>query len=178
MKNDYNNIEKMIKSRFKKLESYKILKNKAFLYIVFFISLINILDYLFNSNYRALLLFVLISIVFYCFTKNMIIILGLATLITCIINYMQSSNIYNKYYSTPFIEPYKGGRVELAMEAPRIGPNEGEKFREGYTSTTDICGNTLVIEGKQNIKKKPSKKSGSKKSGSKKSGSTSKKRIY
>merc|ERR1712039_667327 len=57
-----------------------------------------IISYLVNNNINAILFFILISILAYLFTKNMIIILGCAIILTFIIYSIQSiSN--NKLYS-------------------------------------------------------------------------------
>lgn len=78
---------------------FNFLTNKYVLYILFFISFINILGYFIEYNYGAVILFSLSIFIIYCFSTNMIIVLGLSIIITNLLTHI--SNIFytsNKDY--------------------------------------------------------------------------------
>lgn len=60
----------------------KLLVNKTFLYVVFFLAITNVLGYLFMGDEQALTQFILIGIITYFFNKNMTIVLLVALLMT------------------------------------------------------------------------------------------------
>lgn len=60
----------------------ELLKNKTTLYVVAFLSVTNVLSYLMNGNWNAVVMFAIISLVSTYFTKNMIVILASALLFT------------------------------------------------------------------------------------------------
>ena len=80
-----------------KIKGYKILNNIYLLYLVFFVTLINLFSLMYNKNYKSVILFSLIVLTIYLFNKNMIIILLTALIITNIMNltYMSVSEGYN-----------------------------------------------------------------------------------
>lgn len=90
-----------------KINTKNILQNKFVLYLVFFLSLISVFGYITTSNYQAVLLFVLISLLTNYFSKNMIIILGAAILGTHLVTLINGSSILNNYSNV--VEGYKDG---------------------------------------------------------------------
>ena len=60
----------------------KLLVNKTFLYVVFFLAITNVLGYLFLGDDRALTHFLLIGIITYFFNKNMAVVLLVALVAT------------------------------------------------------------------------------------------------
>jgi hypothetical protein len=80
-----------------KIKGYKILNNIYLLYLVFFVTLINLFSLMYNKNYKSVILFSVIVLTIYLFNKNMIIILLTALIITNIMNltYMSVSEGYN-----------------------------------------------------------------------------------
>jgi len=60
----------------------KLLVNKTFLYVVFFLAITNVLGYLFLGDDQALTQFILIAIITYFFNKNMTVVLLVALLLT------------------------------------------------------------------------------------------------
>ena len=52
--------------------------NKYVLYVLAFLSIVNILGYFMNRSYGAITFFALVAFLTFCFTKNMIIVLGIA----------------------------------------------------------------------------------------------------
>ena len=69
-----------------KIKGYKILNNIYLLYLVFFITILNLFTLMYNKNYKSVILFSVIVLVIYLFNKNMIIILLTALIITNIMN--------------------------------------------------------------------------------------------
>merc|ERR1712060_5049 len=136
----------------KKLESYKFFKNKIVLYVVFIIALIMIISYLVNNNINAILFFILISILAYLFTKNMIIILGCAIILTFIIYSIQSiSN--NKLYSDA-LSSYNYSFIE-GMENKEdkdndVGESLMELKKQNKKLETKISDKQENQEGKEN----------------------------
>ena len=66
----------------KSLKLDKLLKNKAVLFITFFLSLVTIFGYLVKQNYTAILFFTLVLFLTKHFSGNMIIILGVSIITT------------------------------------------------------------------------------------------------
>ena len=62
----------------------KLLENKYVLYIVFFLAVTNIFGYMVMGNIKAVILFILIGYLVYCFNKNMVIVLLVPLIITSI----------------------------------------------------------------------------------------------
>tara|TARA_B100001093_G_scaffold251785_1_gene241114 strand:+ start:570 stop:1325 length:756 start_codon:yes stop_codon:yes gene_type:complete len=60
----------------------KLLVNKTFLYVVFFLAITNVLGYLFLGDDQAITHFLLIGIITYFFNKNMVVVLLVALLAT------------------------------------------------------------------------------------------------
>ena len=58
-----------------------LLNNKYILYLLFILTLINIAYFIYLKDNHSILIFCLVVILIYLFTKNMIIILGLAIFI-------------------------------------------------------------------------------------------------
>ena len=78
-----------------KINTKNILQNKFVLYLVFFLSLVSVFGYITTSNFQAVLLFVLISLLTNYFSKNMIVILGAAIIGTYLVTLMNGSFILN-----------------------------------------------------------------------------------
>ena len=78
-----------------KINTKNILQNKFVLYLVFFLSLVSVFGYITTSNFQAVLLFVLISLLTNYFSKNMIVILGAAIIGTNLVTLMNGSFILN-----------------------------------------------------------------------------------
>lgn len=68
----------------------KLLVNKTFLYVVFFLAITNVLGYLFLGDDQALTQFILIGIITYFFNKNMTVVLLVALLLT---NFLKVTSI-------------------------------------------------------------------------------------
>ena len=68
----------------------KLLVNKTFLYVVFFLAITNVLGYLFMGDDQALTQFILIGIITYFFNKNMTVVLLVALLMT---NFLKVTSI-------------------------------------------------------------------------------------
>ena len=60
----------------------ELLKSKTTLYVVAFLSVTNVLSYLMNGNWNAVVMFAIIGLVATYFTKNMIVVLASALLLT------------------------------------------------------------------------------------------------
>ena len=57
---------------------FNLFTNKYVLYVIAFLSIVNILGYFINRSYGAITFFALVAFLTFCFTKNMIIVLGIA----------------------------------------------------------------------------------------------------
>jgi len=66
------------------MAKFNLLRNKYVLYILLFLAVTNILGYLAMRDFDSLSLFVATIVVTYYFSKNMIVILGLAILVTAL----------------------------------------------------------------------------------------------
>jgi hypothetical protein len=62
-----------------------VLKNQSLLYGVLFIALVNVLNYLRERNYKAILVFLVFVLLGNCINKNMIIVLGASLVLTHIL---------------------------------------------------------------------------------------------
>jgi hypothetical protein len=78
-----------------KLKTKNLLENKFVLYLVFFVALVTVFSYIVTNNYAPVLLFLLISILTYYFSKNMIVILGAAIVGTHVVSLLNGTNIFN-----------------------------------------------------------------------------------
>ena len=104
-----------------------LLHNKIILYVVFFVSLIQIVYYITFNRYNLVICFILISGLTYFFNKNMIIILMVGIIMTFMIDY----GIKRKYILTKGFEGLKnieGGEEEEEeenIETVEMGKKEG-----------------------------------------------------
>jgi len=69
-----------------KIKGYKILNNIYLLYVVFFITIINLFALMYNKNYKSVVLFSVLTLILYLFNKNMIIILLVSLIIVNSLN--------------------------------------------------------------------------------------------
>lgn len=98
----------------------KLLVNKTFLYVVFFLAITNVLGYLFMGDDQALTQFILIGIITYFFNKNMAVVLLVALLMT---NFLKVTSISvnrkegmeNKEEDMDMEDEEEGG-AELSMD--------------------------------------------------------------
>ena len=114
-----------------KFNTKNLLENKFVLYLVFFLALVSVFSYIISNNYAPVLLFLLISILTYYFSKNMIIILGAAIVGTHIVSLVNGTNIFNGGNREGFVE---GANDDIS------GNREG--FVEG--ANDDISGNNTA----------------------------------
>jgi hypothetical protein len=59
-----------------------LLRNRMVLYVVLFLALVSLLNYLNARNYRSLLIFLVVALLVNCFNKNMTLVLGSALVLT------------------------------------------------------------------------------------------------
>jgi hypothetical protein len=79
-----------------KIKGYKILNNIYLLYVVFFITILNLFSFMYNKNYKSVILFSFITLFVYIFNKNMIIILLSALIVTNSFNLFTVEGYTNK----------------------------------------------------------------------------------
>ena len=91
----------------KSLKLDKLLKNKAVLFITFFLSLVTIFGYLVKQNYTAILFFTLVLFLTKHFSGNMIIILGVSIITTNLLDLF-------RVFSNKNLEGMKHGATEKA----------------------------------------------------------------
>lgn len=77
------------------------INNKYVLYIVAFISLITILNYIINKNFSAFIFFYLIAMITFYFNKNMTVVLLTSIIITYILELAQKYNIIKEGLNHP-----------------------------------------------------------------------------
>ena len=97
-----------------KINTKNILQNKFVLYLVFFLSLVSVFGYITTSNYQAVLLFVLISLLTNYFSKNMIVILGAAILGTYLVTLINGSFVINN--SNNVVEGFTGSESDKVAD--------------------------------------------------------------
>jgi hypothetical protein len=81
-----------------KSELLKILTNKKMLYVVFVLSVLNIIGYLILGNITAVMYFILLGLLVYNFDKNMIIVLGIPLILVNLVVY-QPTYKYTESFS-------------------------------------------------------------------------------
>tara|TARA_A100001015_G_scaffold287177_1_gene356661 strand:- start:115 stop:756 length:642 start_codon:yes stop_codon:yes gene_type:complete len=86
-----------------KANAKMLLKSKAVLYIVFFIAVTNLFSYLMLENYQAVSLFVFVGFLTNYFSKNMIVVMSMAILLT--------SLFVGSKFTFKIIEGFKEGNV-------------------------------------------------------------------
>lgn len=122
-----------------KINTKNILQNKFVLYLVFFLSLVTVFGYITTSNFQAVLLFVLISLLTNYFSKNMIVILGAAIIGTNLVTLINGSFILNN--SNNVVEGFKEGNnpTDGDGDADDATPvNKKEEFATQQLTPADI----------------------------------------
>ena len=128
-----------------KIKGYTILNNIYVLYVVFFITIINLFALMYNNNYKSVILFSILTFIIYLFNKNMIIILLLSLIIVNSINLL--FNPKWEGYDNKKVKPTKAENTkeitkdkesnedDLIIEKPDI--NETLGIEEGYENNED-----------------------------------------
>ena len=128
-----------------KIKGYKILNNIYVLYVVFFITIINLFALMYNNNYKSVILFSILTLSIYLFNKNMIIILLLSLIIVNSINLL--FNPKWEGYDNKKVKPTKAeinkentkekepNEDDFIIEKPDI--NETLGIEEGYENNED-----------------------------------------
>lgn len=82
----------------------KILKNVYILYVIFFISLLNIGWFVYYNNYNSLITFIVSCLIIYIINHNMIIVLGISIIIVNLLNRFDLAQIIDKKegFKNPF----------------------------------------------------------------------------
>ena len=113
-----------------KFNAKKLLDNKYLLYLIFFIAVITVFGFISTNNHTAVVLFLVIALLTYCFSKNMIIILGSAILGTHVINMINNGlNVFN------FQEGFKEGNSESTTSSNKT-PSKEEYSNQKLTPAT------------------------------------------
>ena len=148
----------------------KFVTNKYVLYFVFFLAITNVLGYIMANNLNATILFILSALVTYNFTKNMVIVLGIALIVTNtftvgnvvkegfregITNAKETKDGKGAKTSTngkgPLDEAYENETSELQMHTTSAATEHAENEKEGTTSDDD---NVPSTDGMHLMKKK------------------------
>jgi len=124
-----------------KFNTKNLLENKFVLYLVFFLALVSVFSYIVSNNYAPVLLFLLISILTYYFSKNMIIILGAAIVGTHIVSLVNGTNIFNGGNREGFVE---GANDDISGNNTAAGSTS--TAAAGSTSTA-AAGSTSTAAG-------------------------------
>jgi len=93
-----------------KMKGYALLNNVAFLYFVFFVSLINLFGFMYNEDYQSVFLFSCTALIVYVFNNNMIVVLLISLIFVNLLIFLNRLNI-----STVTIE----GFDEITKEEPK-----------------------------------------------------------
>ena len=148
-----------------KINTKNILQNKFVLYLVFFLSLVTVFGYITTSNFQAVLLFVLISLLTNYFSKNMIVILGAAIIGTNLVTLMNGSFILNN--SNNVVEGFNRGMKMSEGDNPEEDnkdadedADEGDTEQEKFTNqelTPAVIDNIPNIDNLTNLLSKSDK---------------------
>jgi hypothetical protein len=132
----------------------KLLVNKTFLYVVFFLAITNVLGYLFLGDDRALTHFLLIGIITYFFNKNMAVVLLVALVAT---NFLKVTTIsINKVEEGmenkegDDIEEEEDEDMEFSMDMMEELEEAKEGLGEELEETTDATSNGVMGRKKVN----------------------------
>jgi len=132
-----------------KMKGYALLNNVAFLYFVFFVSLINLFGFMYNKDYQSVFLFSCTALIVYVFNNNMIVVLLISLIFVNLLIFLNRLNI-----STMNIEGF-----DEISETPKQDTN---KEVDKDTPLTNITlGNILTTLGateKESSKEKSSPK--------------------
>jgi hypothetical protein len=128
-----------------KIKGYKILNNIYALYIVFFITIINLFTLMYNKNYKSVILFSILTLTIYFFNKNMIVILLMSIIIVNSINLFTPKwegydNKKVKSTKTKSTKDKESNDDDLIIERPDI---EVLDIEEGYANNEDDIVNKL-----------------------------------
>ena len=93
-----------------------LLKNKMVLYLVLFLSLVSLFNFLTSRNYRSLLIFLVVALLVNCFNKNMTLVLGCALVLTHLL--------------TPRQNPFGYGSLLEGIDSPQLKKANDEKNDE------------------------------------------------
>ena len=137
-----------------KINTKNILQNKFVLYLVFFLSLVTVFGYITTSNFQAVLLFVLISLLTNYFSKNMIVILGAAIIGTYLVTLMNGSFILNN--SNNVVEGFKEG-LETNESGKDDATNEKKEDFTNQELTPAVIDNIPNIDNLTNLLSKTDK---------------------
>ena len=133
-----------------KINTKNILQNKFVLYLVFFLSLVSVFGYITTSNFQAVLLFVLISLLTNYFSKNMIVILGAAIIGTNLVTLMNGSFILNN--SNNVVEGFNRGMKMSEGDNPEEDNKDAdEDADEGDTKKEEFATQPLTPAAIDNI---------------------------
>ena len=131
-----------------KFNTKNLLENKFVLYLVFFLALVSVFSYIVSNNYAPVLLFLLISILTYYFSKNMIIILGAAIVGTHIVSLVNGTNIFNGGNREGFVE---GANDDISGNNTAAGSTStaaaGSTSTAAAGSTSTAAGSTSTAAG-------------------------------
>jgi hypothetical protein len=96
-----------------KMKGYALLNNVAFLYFVFFVSLINLFGFMYNEDYQSVFLFSCTALIVYVFNNNMIVVLLISLIFVNLLIFLNRLNI-----STVTIEGFDEV-AETSKEEPK-----------------------------------------------------------
>jgi hypothetical protein len=77
-----------------KLKGYTFLNNKNVLYIVFLVSILNLVGFMYNKDYQSVFLFSCIALITYMFNNNMIIVLLFSLIFVNTLIFLNRLNIH------------------------------------------------------------------------------------
>lgn len=100
------------------------INNKYVLYIVAFISLITILNYIINKNFSAFIFFYLIAMITFYFNKNMTVVLLTSIIITYILELAQKYNIIKEGLNHP---EHEDGETSMVNKPKKRTKNKKPK---------------------------------------------------
>jgi hypothetical protein len=129
--------------------SFKLFQNRFVLYLVLFLALTNMLGYLAVNNWKAITYFIMISLIVNYFTKNMIIILGSAILLTNLL--VVRRNMFG--LSLGFRREGMENKEDTDEEDEDHGEKGKKSIKEGLTKKTNQK-NTENMDVKKNRKQR------------------------
>jgi hypothetical protein len=131
-----------------------LLKSKTTLYVVAFLSVTNVLSYLMNGNWNAVVMFAIVGLVTTYFTKNMIVVLASALLVTnalISLNYLKGvrEGLENPEKDKPKDKENEEG-VRMEKDKPSNNPS---KESDNADTKPEIDYATTISEAYDNLDK-------------------------
>ena len=127
-----------------------LLQNNTVLYIVLFLSVTSMFSYLMSQNYAPVLFFITIAFLTNYFSKNMIIVLGIAVLTTNMLT--STTNVFSRHIFKEGLEGKDDEDSDEDDDKDHEKDNETERLKEIEKDLSKAKNDTDKLEKNQNHK--------------------------